>query len=372
MKVFVSSLIGGFEAERTAVKGAITTLRHEAVMAEGFGAQPNSPQVACLQGLRDSDLVILILGERYGDPQASGISATHEEYREAKGTKPILAFVHEGGTFDPQQRSFVQEVQEWEGGLFRQGYSDVEGLRTAVTRALHDYDLTAVRAPIDVESLKRQAIQRLPGNSRGYYSGNGASLDLAIVGGPTQQIIRAAVIESSSFADEVQQAGQFGTHRILDVAGGTARTVENDALVLRQDNGASIAVDEKAHILLRMPLDRREGQSRLGLDGSVIIEDVVAASLKSGLEFASQLLDDVDRTQHLSHLAIAASIANAEYRGWRTHAENAANPTGIELGANGADRAAVVIDCQRPGIRLTRSLILEELIVRLRRQWRAR
>jgi hypothetical protein len=94
MKIFISSLISGFEPFREAVKSAVATLRHEAVMAEDFGAQPNSPQVACLQGVRSADLVVLLLGASYGYPQrSSGLSATHEEYLEARDTKPMLVFV---------------------------------------------------------------------------------------------------------------------------------------------------------------------------------------------------------------------------------------------------------------------------------------
>src|SRR3546814_12464509 len=85
MKIFISSLISGMEIERAATKRAIELLRHEAVMAEYFGAQVSSPQIACLTGLRQSDLVVLVLGTRYGVKQASGLSATHEEYREARG-----------------------------------------------------------------------------------------------------------------------------------------------------------------------------------------------------------------------------------------------------------------------------------------------
>ena len=60
MKVFISSLISGMEAERAAAKKAIALFRHQPVMAEDFGARPNSPQVACLSGLRDADAVVLI------------------------------------------------------------------------------------------------------------------------------------------------------------------------------------------------------------------------------------------------------------------------------------------------------------------------
>lgn len=91
MKVFISSLIAGFEPFREAVRSAVTTLRHEPVMAEDFGARPSSPQVACLSGLREADAVVLVLGDRYGAVQASGLSATHEEYREAQGRKPVIA-----------------------------------------------------------------------------------------------------------------------------------------------------------------------------------------------------------------------------------------------------------------------------------------
>ena len=46
MKIFVSSLIGGFEPLRQAARDAITSLGHEPVMAEDFRAQANSAQVA--------------------------------------------------------------------------------------------------------------------------------------------------------------------------------------------------------------------------------------------------------------------------------------------------------------------------------------
>jgi|SRR5579862_4994433 len=70
MKVFISSLISGFQPFRSPTKAAIQTLRHQPLMAEDIGARPDSPQIACLQSARESDLVVLILGERYGVVQA--------------------------------------------------------------------------------------------------------------------------------------------------------------------------------------------------------------------------------------------------------------------------------------------------------------
>jgi hypothetical protein len=83
VKVFISSLISGYEPYRTAVMEAVETLGHQVVRAENIPASPGTPQQACLAAVRDSDLVVLLIGERYGYPQLSGLSATHEEYREA-------------------------------------------------------------------------------------------------------------------------------------------------------------------------------------------------------------------------------------------------------------------------------------------------
>src|SRR5437867_11552552 len=115
MKIFISSLVSGFEPFREAAKSAVVTLRHEPIMAEDFGSQPNSPQVACLQGVRSADLVILLLGARYGYSQgASGLSPTHEEYLEARDTKPMLVFVEGGIEREPEQARFLSEVQAWQ------------------------------------------------------------------------------------------------------------------------------------------------------------------------------------------------------------------------------------------------------------------
>lgn len=139
MRIFISSLISGFEPYRAAARRAVITLRHEPVMAEDFGAKPNSPQIGCLQGLRGSDMVVLILGENYGFvPAGSSLSATHQEYREARETKPVLAFVQQGISPGPEQAAFIAEVQTWEGGLFRGGFVGVDDLQDGVTRALHD------------------------------------------------------------------------------------------------------------------------------------------------------------------------------------------------------------------------------------------
>jgi hypothetical protein len=374
MRVFVSSLIGGFGAERAAARAAIKIVRHEPVMAEDFGAQPTSPQIACLQGLRNSDFVILILGEHYGELQGSGLSPTHEEYREAKDTKPVVAFVQSGITPDPQQLAFIKEVEEWQGGLLRGSFADADELRTLVTQALHDYDLTVARAPVDADALKAKAANMLPHPPRNEYAGNAPTLDIAVVGGPAQQVIRPAMMDDHAFGEQLQQTAQFGATRLFDTALGTDRSIEGSALILRQESGAEIKVDESADLLLRLPLGASSRGRGMGLmEAAVVLEEDVSAALRLGLEFASNFLDEVDPTQRLSHLATAVALTGRESRSWRTRAEHEASPNSFEMRMFvSTEPEAITLDLPRPGIRLNRNRIGEDLLVRLRRQWRSR
>jgi hypothetical protein len=54
--------------------------------------------------------VVLLIGERYGYPQPSGLSATHEEYREAGSVNRVLIFVESAVVREPAQQAFLDEV----------------------------------------------------------------------------------------------------------------------------------------------------------------------------------------------------------------------------------------------------------------------
>ncbi len=108
-------------------------------MAEDFGARADSPQTACLQELRNSNVVVLILGERYGwVAQGSDVSPTHEEFLEAQNTKQILVFVKANAEFENRQKAFVEEVGKWQSGSFYSPFADSADLKAKVTRALHE------------------------------------------------------------------------------------------------------------------------------------------------------------------------------------------------------------------------------------------
>lgn len=109
--VFVSSVIVGMEAERDAVATTIEDAGAHAVLFERLGSRDDDAQTAYLEGLRDSDVYIGILGARYGRPGPDRYSATHAEYLEAERLGLRVNVWATAGAMDGPQNDFLQAVQ---------------------------------------------------------------------------------------------------------------------------------------------------------------------------------------------------------------------------------------------------------------------
>lgn len=148
-KVFISSIITGMEDMRAAAKGACTALDIVTLTAEPLPASPSSPQGACLQLVRNSDAVVLLLGRRYGLVQQSGKSATEEEFDEAARLGKSLFVFITSAEMEPEQERFQQRISAWQGGqLFKRCLTAIE-LQTEVARALRAWAASAAPAEID-------------------------------------------------------------------------------------------------------------------------------------------------------------------------------------------------------------------------------
>lgn len=371
MRVFISSLIGGFEEFRAAARSAIEALRHEAVVAEDFGAQPNSPQIACLQGLRSADLVVLILGERYGYAQGtSGVSPTHEEYLEARGRKPILTFVQSGVEREEQQAKFVAEVSEWQTGHFRESFKTADDLRNLVTRAIHDFQLANAAGPLDAGAVVAAALASLP-TARQNRQASSPTLHLAIAGGPIQRLLRPAELESTTLADAIHQQALFVEPKLFSRSKGVEHSIDGSTLLVEQERGAKIRLGEDGSLLLSLPLERTEDNRRNGFGAFAVIEEDVVRELSSAMAFGAWLLDRIDPTQRVTHVALAASIEASDYMGWRTQAEHDASPNSGTMCMGNASRPTATTDRPRAALRFQAAELAEDLMVPLRRQMKA-
>jgi len=365
VKVFISSLIRGLESFRDAAASGIMTLGHLPVRAEDFGAAPDSPQQACLAGVRDSDALVLIVAATYGHVQASGLSPTHEEYREARDTRPVLVFIQRGVQPDRQQAAFISEIQGWEHGHFTASFSDVDDLRDRIIRALHDYVLANETAPLDEVELANRARSLVPIKG----ATGGTDLLVAVAGGPLRAVLRPAELESAELRRFLLAEALTGGDAVLTPSAGTDISVRGDAIHLTQEHGSGlVAVDEAGNLLVVQPaLEQRDFRSGI----TSLIEEVISERITRAIRFCARVLDHVDSAQRISHVAPVAALRGAGYSPWRTRAEHERSPNAATMGFGSAEpvivtlappvrrRAALLHDTQR---------LAEDFTVRLRRE----
>ena len=142
MRIFLSSVRRGLETERDALPGLIRALGHECSRFEDFTAQTTPRREACLRGVAEADVYLLLLGPHYGTTfPDTGQSPTHDEWRAAvaKGM-PRMVFRKTGVDLDPEQAQFVATVGAYGSGVFYKEFADVAVLQTAVVASVRELE----------------------------------------------------------------------------------------------------------------------------------------------------------------------------------------------------------------------------------------
>lgn len=364
MKIFISSVIRGLETCRDAAARGASTLRHEVKRAEDFGASRDSPQRVCLAGVRESDLVILLIGARYGEPQGDHqLSPTHEEYLEARERGSVLVFVQTGVDREAKQEAFLRDVQQWTSGQYSAEFSTPAELRDAVIRALHDVELSRKMGNIDEAELLQRAQDFIPEDRSFGYS----SLSVIVTGAPRQQVLRPAALETSALSREIQKEAQFGGDAVLDPSAASDAKIAGGRLLIRQ-RAAAVTVDQLGNVCVSQPAER-EGEHHSYLP--ILIEEEVQEGIARALRFSAWLLDHIDSNCRLAWIAPTVALVGGSHLGWITRAAHSAKPNSVSMGMRGNE---AILATLTPGARLRASLrpqaseFAEDLMVLLRRQ----
>lgn len=358
-------MIRGLEACRAAASRAAQSLRHEVKRAEDFTASPASPREACLAGVRWADVVVLILGARYGDPQASGMSATHEEYREARERCQVLVFVQRDVQFEPAQKELLREVQDWATGHYTASFTDAEDLRDAVTGALRDLELARAVGPVDEGEMLIRAQELVPAGG----GGQRERLSLIVTGGPRQQVLRPGELEAVQLEESITREALFGEFRVLDRTQGTQGSIRRDALVIEQDNG-SIEIDQFGSVRLTVPAQRpRERNSRIEMP--VLIQEDIQELIQRGLRFTGWIFDRVDSVRRISDVVPLVVLEGG--LAWRTRVEHERNPNSFPVRTSSAPVVVTFAPARRHRAALTQNAaaLAEDFTALLGRRMRA-
>ena len=111
------------------------------VRSERQPARAIDPKRALTTLVRESDIFLLILGERYGAPDGA-TSPVEDEYAAAVASdKPVLVMVQTGVNYEPAQERFIAMTSTgWDSGRYRARFANEDQLEKEIIRALRHYE----------------------------------------------------------------------------------------------------------------------------------------------------------------------------------------------------------------------------------------
>jgi hypothetical protein len=292
VRIFISSVRAGLEAERDALPGLIKALGHEPVRFEDFTAQQHPSREACILGVESSDAYILLLGPHYGTAfPETGHSATHDEWVTAQRLGlPRYVLRKDGVPFDAEQQAFERTLGDYGSGRFWKTFTDVAGAQLAVAGVIHE--LTQAPGVLDFGPLEATPDVRWLSDgsqNRGSYSG--------------QPLLEVHVIPV---------AGQRVSARVLDqVLEGLPGRVRNAGLVNATDAVKTDHITDGVRLDVPAPQEGRYGGSYPGSLASVRVlsDGQIAVAFRLPHDSMGSILDPEDLTaQVVSGLRLAGQI----------------------------------------------------------------
>jgi hypothetical protein len=269
----------------------------------------------CLAGVRDADVVLLVLGARYGEVQDSGLSPTHEEYREARDSSELLVFIQTGVSREPRQESFVKEVREWATGHYTSQFQTAVELNEAVVESLHRMEVAKAAGPVDEREILHRAEELIP-DSRSLRE---PTICLVVAGGPRQQVLRPAELERVQLQKELRKEALFGDLAVLDPSKGSEVLVSGNQLEIKQEE-QSLMIDQLGSVrIIGQPRNDDDDSMSVGL---VLIEEEVRASIERAILFASWVLEQIDPRARLSRVVPVVSLLGSGYYALKTRAQH--------------------------------------------------
>ncbi len=338
-RVFVSSVVEGFEEYRYAAREGIETAGCEPVMVnEDFPALADSPRNACLDAVRSCDVYVGILGARAGFVAPSGRTVVEEEYGEAqKVGLSTLIFIQEGVEREARQEDFVQRVSEFVGGRYRRTFQTVADLAREIEHALEDIDL---HTPDDTEASAAVVDARLPGTSM--LRGDSAAIVLAIKSVRNEEVIDPREIEA--IGRRLLRLGHEPEVGLFDFEIAYPQEVRDDIIRVCANPpgyrvGPGIAAAEISETgLLYLEASARRGRDSdmmAGMAHHVIHEEDLEELLERMLSFADALFSEIDEFERHQAFMYNAALRHAGHL--RIVRDFDPNTSSVTMGIGGED-----------------------------------
>lgn len=242
-RVFVSSVMRGYEKYREATRAGIREAGCDAVLAEDFPAQATSARNACIDGVQSADALVLLLGPCYGWVAPSGRSATEEEYIAARDRHlPILVFVQDGVSSEPKQQRFIDTVEDYTHGHFRKLFESSEHLKMLVMEAIMDRDWGEL--PVNSSEGDRRIRQTL--DPRPPYVPSTVWMKTVWATPRNEKVVDPLTLDDASFQRQVLRLGHGSAPPMFESDRSVRRKATASRLLITQGFSLGGPTDEHA------------------------------------------------------------------------------------------------------------------------------
>ena len=297
-RVFVSSVVDGFKAQREAARRGVTSAGADPILVnEDHPAASESPRNACLDAVESCDIYIMLLGARGGSVTPSGRLVVEEEFECARARRmPTLVFI-EDVSRDVDASNLIARVSDYTDGTFRKTFRSVAELERQVDLAVRRI-CEMMSQPITPDTV---VTDRLAMRVR---ERSDPSLRLVIAPERREELMSPAEIESEEFLTKVFEVGHAGARALLNYSCPKTHRTEGAALVVEQtgpggryDSTDSIllSVDESGVLdVLAGVSNRRHAATDVFAANMVVLTEDIQEVCASVFGFAGRLFDVID------------------------------------------------------------------------------
>lgn len=314
-RVFVSSVMDGFEEYRAAARAGIEAAGCEPVLVEDNPALPVSSRNACLDGVGSCDAVAVIVGERGGWTAPSGKLVVEEEYEHARGRSiPTFVFLQETKR-DAEGDRLAAKLSEFVGGNFRRTFKKAADLRREVEAACKPLASSAPRITVD-----KTRFDKLLTSPHDF--GRETVLRIVIATGrPDETVIDMDRLDSEEFRHELfalgvaRDVGFFHRtrQRTEDRGKNSLVVVQNDAHGSTPPGQAvRVELTEDGWLVLDINVTGTDENSRrgMGFDLYPVEVEAIKEHAATALRFARRAFDVIDPHGRHAGLLCNASLGS--------------------------------------------------------------
>ncbi|MCS4155485.1 hypothetical protein GGQ03_002788 [Salinibacter ruber] len=313
-RVFVSSVIDGFQPYREAARKGIKAAGGEPVLVnEDFPSLPKSSRNACLDAVASSDIYLAIIGERAGWRAPSGKLVVEEEFEKAQNRDmPVLLFLVAGDREDEAER-LARRLSDYVEGYFRVEVESPTELQEETERALERL--------IDKPSDEQPDMQRVKdATSAPCDLGGRPSLRTVLMPEREEEVIDPMTLESDKFRHRVYRIAHALSVKLLRYKEQKSHSLSQNALVITQRSSSRqrrgkedvrIEIGERGRIIVDASVTEPD-QRGMGA-GMVIDASKIKGVARRAYAFAEAFFDEIDqhgRYQQFLHNAVLANPGN--------------------------------------------------------------